>query len=116
MKPEMHSRSHFLRWLDNNIPRQYLAAKRALVNGAELLGGFYEIPPSPNPGWIVKTTSSHGKVFLIAITVAKNIVKPSIWMTSSVPWKFWAGDQAKNTVYVGDNPELYGKLKQGDGR
>jgi len=83
----------------------------------ELLGVFKRIPPKCEMGWVVAVTSKHGITYHVAIK--PNQLRGGYWchMVSRVPWEQWMGDvlspldKLHNTIYKGDNPEIYEELK-----
>ena len=105
----VRTRNDLIEWLENNDP--YPRIKRALSEGqVENLGAFERIVPGSKPGWIIKVTSIHNKIWYIVIEVrSKGIIH--IWEINTVPWEFWIGDQSKNKLYQGDNPKKYKELR-----
>lgn len=108
------SKSDILRWLEKHCPRKAIVRS---LNNAELLGGFDPIPPTTQPGWIVRVTSIFDKKrkWIVAIIPRKNTPTCEIRILSKVPWKYYLDyldRPSANPVYVGDKPWLYAALKE----
>lgn len=105
------SRTHIILWLENHCSRQ--AIMRALYEGQlEFFGGFNPIPPTTHPGWIMRVTSAHNKVFYVAVIAYPN--RYGIRILKDVPWDKWAGSTTKNRTVLmnGDDPATYWKLRE----
>lgn len=107
------SKTHIILWLESNCPRP--AIVRALYEGqVEFFGGFSPIPPTTHPGWILRTTSAHGKIRYVAIIVYQQ--RFGIRVLKDVPWGDWVGAFCNSgfrvQLYSGDDPEEYKKLKE----
>lgn len=106
-------RTHIMLWLESNCPRPSIV--RALSEGSiEFFGGFNPVPPTKHPGWIVRVTSIHDKIWYIAIIVYQQ--RFGIRVLKDVPWgdwdsHFWDNTHRKGELYSGDHPEEYKKLK-----
>ena len=107
------NKTHLILWLENNCPRP--AIVRSLYEGnVEFFGGFDPVFPTKWPGWILRTTSAHGKVRYIAILAYQN--KYGIRILRDVPWGFWVGTRPwgefRARLHSGDCPEEYLKLRE----
>lgn len=100
------NRTHLILWLENNCPRP--AIVRALYEGqVEFFGGFDPVFPTEYPGWILRTTSAHGKVWYIAVLAYQN--RYGIRILKDVFWGSWVGDSEgqPGSLYDGDDPIIY---------
>lgn len=105
------TRDHIIAWLERHCPRK--AIVRAIDEGKiELLGGFSQIPPSNHHGWIVRVTSIHKRVWLVAIIPNKRQTDYEIRIPKEVPWKYWCGDFFTHKIFQGDKPWLYQAIKE----
>ena len=106
----IRNRNDLIEWLDNNAPQRAIA--RALQEGqVENLGAFEQVSPGSGPGWIVKVTSVHNKVWFVAIYHRQ---KFRCFVRDLEPcWKNWIGEFAKNKLYQGDKPLEYKRLRDG---
>ena len=107
------SKTHIILWLENNCPRK--AIVRALYEGlVEFFGGFNPIPPTTHPGWIMRVTSAHGRVYYVAVICYDR--RYGIRILRDGPWGCWYGDFVNTgfrmQLYSGDHPEEYLKLKE----
>lgn len=78
------------------------AIKRAIKEGTVVnLGGFTAIPTSGQPGWVLRVTSTHGRTWLLAITVEGRHYRASVLdavpPTRSGGEGVYAGDAGKET-------------------
>jgi len=102
------SRDGLVDWLEKNIARK--AIVRAMDEGTvEVMGGFSTISPTTFPGWIVRVTSIHKKIWNIAILAANG--KLEIRIINKLPWGMWAGEHSENTLYTGDYPKQYKEFR-----
>lgn len=102
----IRNRNELIEWLEENIPIK--AIVRALLEGEhEVLGAFREIPPGNEPGWIVKITSAHRKVWYVVIQGDRVKHRYTLRCIDSPPWQYWVGDQSDNPMYRGDFLETY---------
>lgn len=92
------------------------SCERAIVEGrVECLGGFTRIPPKQGPGWMLKVTSRHDRVWLIAVTADDIKHTYQVWQADEIPWKFWDGliypifqlHEPTHGLRNGDKPEAY---------
>lgn len=85
------------------------ACNRAMRAGhVEFLGGFTQLPPYSNAGWLCRVRSKHGRIWLLAILVDEIKHTLESRLLEEIPWKYWAGDgHAERTLYGGDNPITY---------
>lgn len=109
------SRTHIILWLENNCPRPSIV--RALNEGqVEFFGGFKLIPPTTQPGWVIRVTSVHDRTWYVAIICYDH--QYGIRILRDVPWGNWCGinkngiGRFKPFLYCGDNPVEYLKLKE----
>ena len=108
-------KTELILWLDGHAPSRTI--RRAIWNGSlELLGGFSKIPPSNYPGWIIKLTTRYGKKYLVAIICNYDKLKQYCMIIDSVPWELWDGKPGRKSIYEGDNPEKYMRLKNENNR
>ena len=101
-------RSDFILWVMANSPRRDIA--RFINDGkVEVLGGFDEIPPSTNPGWILRVTSKNNKEYNIAVTMDEKHRWLHIWVASEISWEYYNGKPHLGFWYVydGDKPLDY---------
>lgn len=114
------SRLHIVSWLEKNCPRK--AIVRALSEGSvEFYGGFSPVPPTTDPGWIMRVTSVYDKTWYVAVISSQNHY--GIRILRDVPWGYWYGtykwpvcykndNKFRQQLYSGDHPEEYLKLKE----
>jgi len=107
------SRLHIVSWLEKTCPRK--AIVRALREGqVEFFGGFNPVPPTTDPGWIIRVTSVYGKIWYIAIIAYRDHY--GIRILKDVFWGSWVGTFPQGTprtqLFSGDNPEDYLKLRK----
>lgn len=97
-------------WLEKNCSRKAIVRALSSEGETELLGGFKPILPTVQPGWIVKITSEHNKVWNVAIIAYQN--RYGIRILEEVPWKNWIGDfPGESNLMNGDFPAKYWELK-----
>ena len=106
----IRTKDNLIKWLVDNCPRRAVV-RSILQHGVECLGGFSVIPPSTRSGWIVRTTSSFGKTWIVAILVYDSPPKYGIRILKDIPWQYYIGDIAEQEIYKGDNPLLYKQLR-----
>lgn len=103
------NRNDLVDWLETRPLRKAIA--RALQEGmTEVVGGFYLIPPINLSGWIVRVTSIHKRIWNLAIIISEK--KYGIRVIEEIPWKHWSGGNTTNTLYAGDHPNEYRRLKE----
>jgi len=105
------SRLHIVSWLEKTCPRK--AIVRALSEGiVEFYGGFNPVPPTTDPGWVIRVTSVYGKTWYVAIIAYRDHY--GIRILRDVPWGNWCGSMAKNRTALmnGDNPTEYWELRE----
>ena len=107
------SRTHIILWLENNCPRP--AIIRSLYEGqVEFFGGFDPVPPTSDPGWILRVTSAQGKIRYVAVIAYRDHY--GIRILKDVPWGDWAGMHSqglvRNHLYSGDYPAEYQELRR----
>jgi len=107
------SRTHVILWLEKNCSRK--AITRALYEGqVEFFGGFNPIPPTTQPGWIMRVTSAHGRTWYVAIICYDR--RYGIRILKDVPWDKWHGTDSRGvfgpSLYRGDHPEKYWELRE----
>lgn len=106
----IRTRNDLIDWLENHAPRPAIA--RAMQEGQiENFGAFEKIPPSFNPGWIVRVTSKFNTTWYIAIQEDFPHRGFITRILDKVPWKNWIGEFAKNKLYQGDDPRIYKELR-----
>ena len=105
----IHHRQQLINWLLKNVTDRVI--QNVMESGRiENYGGFDPLPTTNLPGWIVAITSGRGRVYNIAIVADTNFTMR--WFRiKDVPWSDWVGDVAKVSVYRGDAPEKYERLK-----
>lgn len=105
----IRTRDNLIEFLEENASGRYL---RALQNYNENLGGFSQVLDYDAPGWIVQVTSKRGNVYHLAILIHLALQGCMfVVLYKDPPWKYWIGDQSKNSLYQGDNPEKYKELR-----
>lgn len=77
----------------------------------EFLGGFSEIPPQAQPGWIVRVTSIHDRVWLLGVVPDKVRLTFHIYLLKKIPWETWT-DPTGDSLYDGDHPDEYAQLRR----
>lgn len=108
------SRLHIVSWLEKTCSRK--AIVRALSEGqVEFFGGFSLIPPTTQPGWIIRVTSVYGKTWYVAVIAHRDHY--GIRILRDVPWGNWIGENSwgdafKVHLFSGDYPGKYKKLKE----
>jgi len=106
-----HNKQHLFQWLTDNLSDRVLQNLLQGGGQAELLGGFSPLPGSTKPGWIVALTSYRtGKVYYVCVGVSE-AGKAHWWRAKGVQWENWDGGGAIKTLYRGDDPEKYKRLK-----
>lgn len=101
-------RSDFILWVMANTPRRDIA--RFISDGVvEVLGGFDQIPPSTNPGWMLRVTSKNKKEYNIAVTMDEKNRWLTVWIATDIPWAYYNGKLDRGTwfIYDGDKPFEY---------
>ena len=87
--------------------------KRAMSGDGtvEFLGGFDKIPPGELPGWIIRVTSEHNRVWLMGVVPDK--VRPTFTLVqlTKIPWEHWT-DPTGDPLYDGDKPHEYAQLRR----
>ncbi|MEM8737239.1 MAG: hypothetical protein AAGG38_02010, partial [Planctomycetota bacterium] len=59
------SRAELIRQVEARVTHP--ACQRAFRTGTvEVLGKFRSLPPTGTPGWVLKTTTTHGRTFRLA--------------------------------------------------
>ena len=102
---------HIVSWLGQNCARKAIC--RALNEGqVEFFGGFNPIPPTVRPGWIMRVTSAHDRIWYVAVICYDR--RYGIRILRDVPWDKWMGSTAKNrtALYNGDHPSEYWELRR----
>lgn len=106
------TRSDLILWIDANCKHRSIC--RSLWNGrVELLGGFTQIPPGTDPGWVVRVTTPNNKVWIVA--VVQNHINGNLasWVLDEIPWKYYAGKKhGDKSLYNGDFPCTYYSMKE----
>lgn len=109
------SRLHIVSWLEKTCPRK--AIVRALSEGqVEFFGGFDLIPPTTQPGWVIRVTSIYGKIWYIAVIAYRNHY--GIRILKDIPWGnwvgtvFWDSNSFRTQMFSGDSPEEYLELRK----
>ena len=107
------SKTHVILWLENNCSRK--AITRALYEGqVEFFGGFNPISPTTHPGWIMRITSAHGRIYYVAVICYDR--RYGIRILRDVPWGCWHGTDSRGIfgppLYRGDHPEEYLELRR----
>lgn len=99
-------RSDFILWVAEHAPRPSVS-RSILAGDVEVLGGYTQIPPSTNPGWIIKTTSRHGKEYIIAVTLKERVLH--VRLIKKIPWEHYNGklNRGMYCIYDGDEPRKY---------
>ena len=92
------------------------ACQRAFATGrVEVLGLFRPIGPGTDlPGWIVRITSPSGTDWYVGVLC--ELLGYCAFQVAHPRWGNWAGDPLGGqwTLHNGDNPELYGRLRDGE--
>jgi len=101
-------RSDFILWVAEHAPRPSIS-QSILDGNVEVLGGYTQIPPSINPGWIIRTISYHKKTYNIAVTLDKVKRILHTWLVDEIPWEFYNGKIKRGfyCIYDGDEPRKY---------
>lgn len=108
------SRLHIISWLEKTCPRK--AIVRALSEGqVEFFGGFNPVPPTTDPGWIMRVTSVYDKTWYVAVIAYRDHY--GIRILKDIFWGNWIGiglwgDGFKIHLFSGDHPEDYKKLRE----
>lgn len=110
------TREHLLSWLTLALKsrgRRSIARATEDANaGVTSLGGFFKIPPSDEPGWIVRVVSRHSRQWYVAVLIHPG-GSYGIRIIERVPWEYWT--DGNNELYQGDNPSLYRRLRHAAG-
>lgn len=89
------------------------AITRALKEGkVEFLGGFRQVPPATDPGWIVRGTLLSGRRVHAVVIAYNSTARYGIRRVRRVPWEMWWGDASGLAFYRGDFPDKYKHLKE----
>lgn len=105
------SRLHIVSWLEKTCPRK--AIIRALSEGqVEFFGGFNPVPPTAQPGWIMRVTSAHGRTWYVAVIAYQDQNRYGIRVLRDVPWSSWCGMGFRTQLFSGDNPDEYEELRR----
>lgn len=104
---------HIVSWLGQNCARKAIC--RAINEGqVEFFGGFNPIPPTVQPGWIMRITSAHGRIWYVAVIMYDR--RYGIRILRDVPWGSWVGirpwGEFRARLHSGDHPEDYLKLRE----
>lgn len=113
--PRIRNRNDLFEVLEESPPWKMTQILTALsTGGAEVLGGFEQIPPSNKPGWIIIITSKRGTVWNVVITAHENPPRFTTWIVQRIPWEHWVGkiNRGHLSVYDGDYPKKYEKRKE----
>ena len=107
------SRTHIILWLAETCPRK--AIVRALSEGSvEFFGGFNPVPPTSDPGWIMRVTSIYGKTWYVAVIAHRDHY--GIRILKDVPWGCWVGTtldiEFRAQLFSGDHPAEYWELRR----
>jgi len=96
----IHSRTELIQWVRKNVTD--LVLQNAMEWGQiQNLGGFWPLPTSSRPGWIVRITTGRNRTYHIAIGVKDFGL---YWFRlKEVDWSTWAGHRTTNELYRGDN-------------
>lgn len=103
-------RSQIVEYAEAHVPSR--ACARAFTTGSvEFLGGFYSIPPGDRPGWILRVTSCHKRIWYLAVAVDEIKHGYAVYFLEGhrVPWRQWASlwpEQPWGPLFDGDNPEF----------
>lgn len=99
-------RDSFIFWIKNHVSQRSII--RAIEEGTvEYLGGFSRTELTPqSPVWVCRITSIYNRVWIIA-----SYTDGTVCHLDHIPWKYYAGGNSKNTLYSGDNPANYRKLR-----
>lgn len=112
--PRMTNRTTLLNVLQANVRSSSI--RRAVDDGGkvEVLGGFKEIPPANESGWVVQITSKHKRMWLVAVVPKVNNHSYQVYRISEIHWIHWEGKPIKEpfNVYNGDNPLEYDKRRR----
>lgn len=97
------TRDDLLEFIRDNCTQS--AVRRAMDDGKyELLGAFASLPPHTKPGWIVKVTSKHGKVWPVAVVAGLHTCE--VFILDTIPWSLYDGLFSTNLLYNGDHPYI----------
>ena len=104
---------HIVSWLGQNCVRKAIC--RAINEGqVEFFGGFNPISPTTHPGWIMRVTSAHGRIWYVAVICYDH--RYGIRILRDVPWGDWVGEFQwggfRARLHSGDHPEEYKILKE----
>lgn len=114
MTPPFRTRNDVILYAQARAPSR--ACRRAFENKVELLGGFEPLHPLGYlPGWLLRVTSIHGRMWLIAVTISAVCPNnPLVDELDCIPWERWTGhtDRIPVTIYDGDNPWDYARRRK----
>lgn len=97
------TRTDLIEFIRSTAPLK--AVRRAMDDGGyEVLGGFAALPPHVLPGFIVKVTSKHGKVWPVAVAINEHKHQYEVYILDNIPWSMWDGGTLP--IYRGDNPTM----------
>ena len=103
----IETRTQLINFICENISRRAIVRACHHSEGlVQVMGGFSQIPPSPEPGWIVSITSVHGRTWLVAVTSDDHRHVFKSWIVKKIPWEYYIGKIGQEySIYNGDNPE-----------
>lgn len=95
------TRDDLLEYIREHAPSS--AVRRAIDDGKyEVLGAFAALPPHTMPGFIVKVTSKHGRVWPVAVAVNEVKHRYEVYILDTIPWSLYDGGE--RAIYCGDHP------------
>lgn len=108
---KIRGRDSLINYILDSSPRRSI--RRAILEGTvEYLGGFSEIPPGTDPGWILRVNSPiTGKHWNVAVIAVGHSTNYRLQLVDKVRWEFWVGYCGNAELYRGDNPDKYVKLR-----
>ncbi|MEM8738885.1 MAG: hypothetical protein AAGG38_10485, partial [Planctomycetota bacterium] len=73
-----------------------------------VLGKFRSLPPTGTPGWVLKTTTTHGRTFRLAWSFSPASMRFELGSLKTVPWTDWLGSFGGTDPLIdGDHPRNY---------
>lgn len=109
----LNTRTQLINFICEHVPS---AIQRACHTGSVcVLGGFSQVPPNTQPGWITIITSSHGRTWFVVVSPHREgLPTYEVWITEQkIPWQFYTGDPTGfPSLFNGDDPDRAWLMKE----
>lgn len=104
MIDRIDSRTQLIEFIISHSSRRAIA--RACHRGTvTVLGGFHQIPPGTEPGWIIIVISEYGRTWYLAVIAGEQNYR--IRELKEIDWSTYIGrsDRGFYSIFDGDNPK-----------